>query len=75
VLRSTHRLADTLQGGGGYISTVQCFAGMDYVRLFEGMDQLPLSAQVIGTPTSACFKTDTICSTENFFFGICPPSH
>jgi hypothetical protein len=29
----------------------------------------------IGTPTSACFSTDTICSTENFFLmakSLCP---
>ena len=25
-------------------------------------------SSAIGTPTSACFRTDTICYTENFFF-------
>ncbi len=40
-LRSTHRITYALSNGAKYVATVQCAAGMDFVRLHEDMETLP----------------------------------
>lgn len=44
-LRSTHRITYTFEGGSKYIATVQCEAGIDFVRLHEDMESLSADAQ------------------------------
>jgi hypothetical protein len=44
-LRSTHRITYTAGNGAIYIATIQCIAGMDFVRLYENMEALPADAR------------------------------
>lgn len=40
-LRSIHRITYHSEAGANYVATVECVAGMDYVRLHENMEALP----------------------------------
>ncbi len=40
-LRSSHRMTYATASGATYIATVECIAGMDFVRLVEDMEGLP----------------------------------
>jgi hypothetical protein len=44
-LRSTHRVTYTFADGAKYVATVQCFAGVDFVRLHEDMESISADAQ------------------------------
>jgi hypothetical protein len=44
-LRSTHRVIYTFADGAKYVATVQCCAGVDFVRLHEDMESIPAGAQ------------------------------
>jgi len=44
-LRSTHRITYTFAGEAKYIATVQCSAGIDFVRLHEDMEAMPETAE------------------------------
>jgi hypothetical protein len=43
-LRSTHRVTYRFSGGATYIATIQCFAGVDFVRVHEDMEATPADA-------------------------------
>lgn len=44
-LRSTHRITYMLADGAKYMATVQCSAGLDFLRLHENMELLTADAQ------------------------------
>jgi len=43
-LRSAHRITYTIDESPKYVATVECVAGMDFVRLHEDMEALPAEA-------------------------------
>jgi hypothetical protein len=44
-LRSTHRITYAFANGGKYVATIQCFVGVDFVRIHEDMESVPVNAQ------------------------------